>query len=288
MKLYGGNSKPKPIFLVLTLLIVLLTACNGVNDGNPPQRSTTPASENSEITLSPVASPKSEKSEITPSPVASSPPKSIEDAVKKKRKLPKGFVYVDEVIPAAMFDIRYYGKYNFVGTRIDGYKAPLAILSVKAANALKSVNAELERKGYVLLIYDAYRPQKAVDHFTRWARDPKDTKMKKDFYPEVDKSKVFKLGYVASKSGHTRGSTVDLTIAYKKSGIIVDMGSPYDFFGEVSSHGTKLITAKQTANRNILKNAMLKHGFKLYEKEWWHYTLKIEPYPNRYFNFDVE
>ncbi|TFE22760.1 M15 family metallopeptidase [Cohnella luojiensis] len=272
MNLYGGNSKSKPFLLVLTVFIVLLTACNGVNSGGPPQRSTTPASENSEITPSPVTS----------------PPKSVEDAVKKKRKLPKGFVYVDEVIPTAMFDIRYYGEYNFIGTRIDGYKAPLAILSIKAANALKSVNAELERKGYVLLIYDAYRPQKAVDHFTRWAKDSKDTKMKKDFYPEVDKSKVFKLGYVAAKSGHTRGSTVDLTIAFKKTGKIVDMGSPYDFFGEISSHGTKLITAEQTANRNILKNAMLKHGFKLYEKEWWHYTLKIEPYPNRYFNFDVE
>lgn len=210
------------------------------------------------------------------------------ETVAKKRNLPKGFVYVDEAIPDAKFEIRYYTEYNFVGTRIDGYKAPVPILSVKAANALKAVDEELERKGYALLIFDAYRPQKAVNHFIRWAKDPKDTKMKKVFYPSVDKTKVFKLGYVASKSGHSRGSTVDLTLVYIKTGKPVDMGSPYDFFGAISSHGTKLITARHTTHRNILKNAMVKHGFKPYDKEWWHYTLKNEPYPSKYFDFDVE
>ncbi|WP_256758048.1 M15 family metallopeptidase [Cohnella sp. WQ 127256] len=210
------------------------------------------------------------------------------EAVTKKKMLPKGFVYVEDIIPDAKFEIRYYGEYNFVGERIDGYKEPVAILTSQAAKALKAVNKELDSKGYVLLIYDAYRPQKAVDHFIRWSKDAKDTKMKEEFYPEVDKTKVFKLGYVASKSGHSRGSTVDLTLVEKKTGKIVDMGSPYDFFGAISSHGTKLITAKQTANRNLLKNAMVKQGFKFYNKEWWHYTLNKEPYPNKYFTFDVE
>ncbi|BBI34215.1 M15 family metallopeptidase [Cohnella abietis] len=211
-----------------------------------------------------------------------------EDIIEKKRKLPKGFVYMDEVIPAAKSEIRYYSDYNFVGKRIDGYKAPIAILASDAAKALKAVSDEVEKKGYTLLIYDAYRPQKAVNHFIRWAKDSKDTKMKDIFYPAVDKTKVFKLGYVASKSGHSRGGTVDLTIIDKKTGEIVDMGSPYDFFGDISSHGTKLITSEQTANRNILKNAMVKHGFRLYSKEWWHYTLNKEPFPNKYFDFDVE
>lgn len=151
------------------------------------------------------------------------------DPVVKQRKLPKGFVYLDEALPDAKFEIRYYGEYNFVGERIDGYKAPLPILSSKAAKALKEVNDELKRKGYALLVYDAYRPQKAVNHFIRWAKDAKDTRMKKEFYPAVDKTKVFKLGYVASKSGHSRGSTVDLTLVYEKTGKPVDMGSPYDF-----------------------------------------------------------
>jgi zinc D-Ala-D-Ala dipeptidase len=211
-----------------------------------------------------------------------------EKAVEKLRKLPKGFVYLDEVIPDAKYEIRYYSDYNFVGEPIDGYKAPVPIFSSKAADALKKVNSELERKGYQLLIYDAYRPQKAVNHFIRWAKDAEDVKMKKIFYPEVDKTKVFKLGYVASKSGHSRGSTVDLTMVVKKTGKAVDMGGPYDFFGEISGHGTKLITAKQTANRNLLKNAMVKHGFKPYAKEWWHYTLVNEPFPKKYFDFDVE
>lgn len=207
----------------------------------------------------------------------------------KKNKLPKGFVYIEDVIPNAIYDIRYFGEYNFVGKQIDGYKAPFAIMSSQSAKALKAVSDELERKGYTLKIYDAYRPQKAVNHFVTWAKDPKDLLMQDIFYPKVNKKDVFKLGYLSSKSGHSRGSTVDLTIVYKKyDNRDVDMGSPYDFFGEISSHGTKQITAKQTTNRNILKNAMVKHGFKPYNKEWWHYTLKSEPYPKKYYDFDVE
>jgi len=205
----------------------------------------------------------------------------------KAGKLPKGFVYLDEAIPGALFDIRYYSDNNFVGKRIDGYKAPVPIASAKAAKALKAANDDLERKGYVLLIYDAYRPKKAVAHFVRWAKDPKDTLTKKTFYPNVDKTKVFRLGFVSSKSGHSRGSTIDLTIADKKTEEAVDMGSPFDFFGDASAHDAKGLTAKQAANRKLLKNAMVKRGFKPYNKEWWHYTLIDEPFPDVYFDFDI-
>ncbi|SFB43588.1 D-alanyl-D-alanine dipeptidase [Cohnella sp. OV330] len=206
----------------------------------------------------------------------------------KKRKLPKGFVYLDEVIPSAEYDIRYYSDYNFVGARVDGYKAPYAVMSQQAAKALKAVGDDLAAKGYKLVVYDAYRPQKAVDHFIRWSKDPKDQKTKELFYPETDKSKLFKLGYLSSKSGHSRGSTVDLSIASVKTGKLVDMGGSFDFLGPVSAHGAKLANTAQTANRSLLKKAMEKRGFKAYGKEWWHYTLAKEPYPKTYFNFDVE
>lgn len=208
--------------------------------------------------------------------------------VAKKGELPEGFVYLDEAVPGIAYDIRYYGEYNFVGARVDGYKAPVAIASAKAAAALKAVQAELKPKGYGLLVLDAYRPQKAVHHFKRWAQDAKDTKMKKEFYPKLDKKNLFKLGFIASKSAHSRGSAVDLTLISLKTGKPVDMGGSFDFFGDVSHHGTKRITAKQTANRNILKNAMSKHGFVPYGKEWWHYSLKTEPFPKTYFDFDIE
>ncbi|WP_052476464.1 M15 family metallopeptidase [Cohnella kolymensis] len=156
----------------------------------------------------------------------------------KQRHLPKGFVYLDEVIPTAQYDIRYYSEYNFIGRRVVGYKAPLAIMSSQAAKALKAVNNDLEVKGYRLKIFDAYRPQKSVNDFKTWSKDINDTKMKKTFYPNVDKRKLFKLGYLASRSGHSRGSTVDLTIVDKITGKEVDMGSNFDYLGQISAHGT--------------------------------------------------
>ncbi|WP_222850422.1 M15 family metallopeptidase [Paenibacillus tengchongensis] len=206
----------------------------------------------------------------------------------KKNNLPKGFVYLDEVIPAAQFEIRYYTANNFVGARIDGYKAPLAIFSKEAAAALKKVSDDLAQKGYILHIYDAYRPQKAVNHFLRWSQDASDVKTKQQYYPRLDKRNLFKLGFIAKKSGHSRGSTVDLTLADKKTGELVDMGSPFDFFGEISYYNTTLVSARQHANRKVLKDAMEKRGFKYYSKEWWHFTLMKEPYPSTYFNFNVE
>ncbi len=211
-----------------------------------------------------------------------------QEVVVKKNNLSKGFVYIDDMIPSAQYDIRYYGEYNFVGKRIDGYKAPLAIMSLKGVTALKKASDELEKKGYLLLIYDAYRPQKGVNVFVRWSKDAKDNKMKNEFYPLLDKRNLFKLGFISSKSGHTRGSTIDLSLIHKSTGKVVDMGGPFDFFGDISNHGTKLITKQQSGNRNVLKNAMVKYGFKPYSKEWWHYTLINEPFPKQYFNFDVE
>ncbi|WP_217492816.1 M15 family metallopeptidase [Bacillus sp. FJAT-27264] len=206
----------------------------------------------------------------------------------KQYKLPQGFAYLDEIIPSAQYEIRYYSSNNFVGKRINGYKAPLAIMSQPAANALKAVSDNLARQGYILRIYDTYRPQKAVNHFIRWSKDASDIKMKQQYYPALDKKNLFKLGFISSKSGHSRGSTVDLTLAYLKNGTVVDMGSPYDFFGPISYYDTKLISKTQMANRKILKDAMMKEGFQPYSKEWWHFTLKKEPYPGKYFDFDVE
>ncbi|WP_218639635.1 M15 family metallopeptidase [Paenibacillus sp. FSL R7-0337] len=208
--------------------------------------------------------------------------------VVKKNNLPGGFVYLDEIIPSAQYEIRYYSENNFTGTRVDGYKAPLAIFTKTAAAALKKVSEDLEQKGYILRIYDAYRPQQAVNHFVRWSQDASDLKMKPQYYPKLDKRNLFKLGFIAKKSGHSRGSTIDLTLAQKSTGKLVDMGSPYDFFGEISYYNTTLISSTQHESRKILKDAMTKQGFKPYAKEWWHFTLIKEPYPKQYFNFKVE
>ncbi len=203
-------------------------------------------------------------------------------------RLPKGFVYVSEAVPDVILEPRYYSTYNFIGSRVDGYEAPVIILTKEAAQALKKASDELRGLGYSIKLFDAYRPQCAVDMFMRWAADENDDKMRSIFYPEIEKSRLIPENYIAEKSGHTRGSTVDLTIIDMATGKEVDMGSPFDFFGEISHHGTDLITAEQTANREILKNAMLDNGFKLYDEEWWHYTLENEPYPNTYFTFKIK
>ena len=200
----------------------------------------------------------------------------------------KNFVYLKELIPKLRSDLRYYGSNNFIGKPIEGYNEPKLLLTIEAANALKNVQEELERIGFGLLIYDAYRPQKATDHFVKWSKDMADTLMKDDFYPNIDKKDLFKLGYIAKKSGHSRGSTVDLTIVSLKTKHILNMGSPYDLFDEKSHTEYPNITKNQHALRLLLKRRMEKHGFKSYEKEWWHFTLKNEPFPNTYFDFPIE
>ena len=197
------------------------------------------------------------------------------------------FVSLSEAVPDAMLEIRYYSTYNFVGARIDGYEAPVALLTREAAQALREVSDELLPMGYRLKIFDAYRPQRAVDHFVRWSRDRSDTRMKAFFYPELDKSVLFRQGYIAERSGHSRGSTVDLTLFDMATGKEVDMGGTFDYFGKRSHSDYKNITQEQRANRQLLKNVMTAHGFKPLRAEWWHFTLVDEPFPNTCFDFPI-
>ena len=197
------------------------------------------------------------------------------------------FVLVSDFIPDVILEIRYYSTFNFIGDRIDGYEMPVALLTREAATALKAVSDDLLKSGYRLKIFDAYRPQKAVDHFVRWAKDLNDTRMKKYFYPELDKSVIIPKGYVLEHSGHSRGSTVDLTLFDMKSAKELDMGGPFDYFGELSHPDYRKITEKQYNNRMILRSAMTKHGFLPVDVEWWHFTLENEPFPDTYFTFPV-
>ena len=199
-----------------------------------------------------------------------------------------GFVVLGEFIPDIIQEIRYYTTYNFVGDRIDGYEMPCALMTREAAEALKKVSDDVMKMGYRLKIYDAYRPQKAVDHFVRWAKDTKDVRMKKYFYPEIGKERLFPEDYIMEKSGHSRGSTVDLTLFDMETGKELDMGGTFDYFGELSHPDYKKITARQYKNRMILRDVMVKHGFKPLYSEWWHFTLENEPYPDTYFTFPVK
>ncbi|MBR4135158.1 MAG: M15 family metallopeptidase [Bacteroidales bacterium] len=200
-----------------------------------------------------------------------------------------GFVMLSEAVSDAIQEIRYYSAYNFVGTRIDGYEEPVALLTKEAAAALKAVSDDVMRQGYRLKIYDAYRPVMAVQHFRRWAADLSDTLMKADFYPNLPKSALFRLGYISSHSKHSRGSTVDLTLVDKATGKEVDMGGTFDLLDPQSnSLRREGITEQQFQNRMILRNAMVRHGFRPVSSEWWHFTLLNEPYPNTYFNFPVK
>ena len=198
------------------------------------------------------------------------------------------FVMLADAVPDAILEIRYFGTYNFVGTRIDGYLEPTALLTREAADSLQAVSKDVMALGYRLKIYDAYRPQKAVDHFVRWAANIPDTLMKPYFYPDLDKSVLFVKGYIAKKSGHTRGSTVDLTLFDMNTEKEVDMGGTFDWFGPESHPDFRGITPAQFANRMILRRAMMRHGFKPISSEWWHFTLKNEPFPNTYFTFPVK
>ncbi len=196
------------------------------------------------------------------------------------------FAPVYTVVDDAIYDIRYYSSNNFTGNKINGYKAPIAYMTKEALKALSIAAQDLRAKGYRLLIWDTYRPQKAVDNFVEWINNP-DDEGDKTFYPNLKKSDLLKGQYIMEKSGHTRGSTVDLTIV-GKDGSFVDMGGTFDLFSEISHPDYKKITRAQKKNRKILHDAMIKAGFNGIDSEWWHYTLKNEPYPDTYFDFDVE
>lgn len=199
----------------------------------------------------------------------------------------KRFVEIAEAAADVILEIRYYSTFNFIGDRIDGYLEPTALLTREAANALKAASDKLKEKGYRLKIYDAYRPQRAVDHFVRWAKDIEDLRMKEIFYPDVPKDKLFELGFIAERSGHSRGSTVDLTLFDMSRGRDADMGGYFDFFGDISHYEHTSLSNLQRSNRALLRDAMLRAGFAPYENEWWHFTLKDEPYPDTYFDFPV-
>ncbi len=196
------------------------------------------------------------------------------------------FVPVYTVIDDAAYDIRYYSSNNFTGNRINGYNTPIAYMTKEGAKALSLAAANLRKQGYRLLIWDTYRPQKAVDNFVVWINNPNDDG-DKDFYPDLKKSDLVKGGYIATKSSHTRESTVDLTLI-KKDGSFVDMGGTFDLFSEISHPDYKKITKKQKKNRKILHDAMINAGFEGIDSEWWHFTLKDEPYPDTYFNFNIQ
>jgi len=203
-------------------------------------------------------------------------------------QLPGGFVYLNDIIPDIQIELRYLGSNNFTGKPVPGYEAEKIILTREAALALQKIQQKLENDGYCLKIFDAYRPQRAVNSFIEWARIAEDTLTKAEFYPEKKKSNLFNLGYIATRSGHSRGSTVDLTIIDAESLEEVDMGGSYDFFGERSHHNFMNITERQKANRLYLKSIMSTYGFRPYSEEWWHYTLRNEPYPDTYFNFTIK
>ena len=196
--------------------------------------------------------------------------------------LPDGFVYLDEAIPNLVIDLRYATKHNFVGQRIDGYRHAHAVLSAPAAAALVNVQAVLRPFGLGLKVFDAYRPQRAVDHFVRWGKGLDDRRTKPDYYPDVAKENLFKESYIASRSSHSRGSTVDVTIVYRDSaGLIreLDMGSRFGFSGPISWPDSREVTPQQRANRTLLQSLMRAYGFLPYTQEWWHFTLAHEPYP---------
>ena len=200
---------------------------------------------------------------------------------------PSGFVLLADYIPQIVQEIRYYSTFNFIGDRIDGYEEPCALLTREAARALKGVSNELIVQGYRLKIFDAYRPACAVRQFVLWGIEDQDLRMKPWFYPELEKTALFAEGYIASRSGHSRGSTVDLTLLDMQTGKEVDMGSPFDLFSEVSHPDYRGITDEQYENRMLLQAVMVRHGFRPLACEWWHFTLEKEPYPDTYFEFPV-
>ena len=226
--------------------------------------------------------------------------------------LPPGFVELSSVAPSIVQEMRYFGDHNFVGQKVDGYQACKCVLTQEAGQALARVQQDLRALGLSLKVYDCYRPQRAVNHFVRWARDQGDTAAKQEFYPGIDKGRLFASGYIASRSGHSRGSTVDLTIipyppppqeeyiagqelkdcalpAGRRFGDnSLDMGTGFDCFAEASHTASPLIGPQARANRLLLKTLMEKHGFVNYSKEWWHYTLRNEPFPETYFDFEIE
>ncbi|MBM7170898.1 M15 family metallopeptidase [Streptomyces sp. G44] len=230
---------------------------------------------------------------------------------KPEPKAPEEFVALRDVDPTIIQEMRYVTAHNFVGEPIDGYRKPVCILTEPAAKALRKAQRALLRKGYSLKVYDCYRPQRAVDHFVRWAEELSDERMKEEFYPRVDKSRLFADGYIAEKSGHSRGSTVDLTVVKLPAAPTrpyvpgepltpchgpqserfpdnsVDMGTGFDCFDTLSHTDDPRVTGEQRAHRDLLRGTLAKEGFANLPEEWWHFTHKPELFPDTYFDFPV-
>jgi D-alanyl-D-alanine dipeptidase len=200
---------------------------------------------------------------------------------------PVSFVDAASVVPGLIVEMRYFGSHNFVGKPINGYDKPVCLLTREAAGALAQVAADIAPRGLLLKAFDCYRPVRAVAHFLRWARNVSDVARKPEFYPDVDKRDLFRDGYIAARSGHSRGSTVDLTLARRNDGQELDMGTPFDFFSPRAWPSDKRVSAEAQANRAVLAQAMRRRGFVPYKKEWWHFTLRNEPFRDRYFDFPV-
>jgi D-alanyl-D-alanine dipeptidase len=207
------------------------------------------------------------------------------DAQNPAATRPVAFVDTATLVPGLVVDMRYFGTHNFVGAKVDGYEAPVCILTRQAATALAAVQRDLAPRNLGLKVFDCYRPVRAVSHFVRWARDP-DQRTKEEFYPDIDKRALFREGFIASRSGHSRGSTVDLTIVQLPGGEELDMGTHFDLLSYRSSVSGQ-VSAQQRANRKLLADAMRARGFVPYSKEWWHFTLHNEPFPDTYFDFPV-
>jgi zinc D-Ala-D-Ala dipeptidase len=201
---------------------------------------------------------------------------------------PAAFVDAAGVVPGLVAEMRYAGAHNFVGRPVDGYLRPVCLLTRPAAEALAQVQRDLEARGLGLKVFDCYRPVRAVQHFVRWARDVRDVATRAEFYPTIDKRDLFRLGYIATQSGHSRGSTVDLGLVTRADGHELDMGTPFDTFSPRSWPSDMSVSAQARANRAMLAAAMRRHGFRPYAQEWWHFTLNGEPFRTTYFDFPVE
>lgn len=208
-------------------------------------------------------------------------------AIDHNAEIPDNFIDLRELIPHLVQDVRYYGTNNFIGDRIPGYDAERLIGTLEMALALKDVQRELEYGNFQLKVFDAYRPQRAVNYFIQWAHDPTDERTRAEYYPNINKGEIFPRGYLVELSSHSRGSTVDLTIIDSYTYEEVDMGTPFDFFDQRSWPASLEVTSQQRANRLFLRSIMEKHGFVAVEEEWWHFTLRDEPYANRYFDFPI-
>ncbi len=217
-------------------------------------------------------------------------PLMTSSALAQPGDLPAGFVYLDAVAADIQQDLPYVGRDNFIGDPIDGYHASRIILTRQAAEALARVQRSLAPLGLGLKVYDGYRPQRAVDHFMRWAGNLGDQRMKPDYYPNLDKDRLVPEGYLLPRSGHSRGSTVDLTLVVREGDDWreLDMGTPFDFFDPSSWPASTLVSVQARANRLLLRTLMTGHGFQPLEEEWWHFTLVDEPFPDTYFDFPVQ